>query len=100
MSFSGAALRYIEEAHAVQVLSFRTFGFACALMVIACVRRKTHPLAFFGSLDWIDVKMGALIADCPFHLYLLYSQHHCREYPIHSCGGSLYGGRHWLAVDW
>lgn len=62
MSFSGPALRFIEEAHAVQVLSFRTFGFACALMVIACARRKSSVLEFLASLDMQDIKMGGLIS--------------------------------------
>jgi len=62
MSFSGPVLRFIEEAHAVQVLSFRTLGFACALMVIACVRRQSSVLEFLGSLDIQDVKMGVLIS--------------------------------------
>lgn len=62
MSFSGPALRFIEDAHAVQVLSFRTLGFACALMVIACFRRGVSALEFLASLDMQDVKMGGLIA--------------------------------------
>ena len=62
MSFSGGILRFIEDAHAVQVLAFRTFGFACVLIPIACVRRRSSVLDFFASLDHQDVKMGGLIA--------------------------------------
>lgn len=62
MSFSGAVLRFIDDAHAVQVLAYRAFGFACILLPIACIRRQSTALAFFASLDGQDVRMGALIA--------------------------------------
>lgn len=62
MSFSGAALRFISDAHAVQVLAYRTFGFACMLLPIACIRRKINARDFLKSLDGQDARMGLLIA--------------------------------------
>ncbi len=70
MSFAGLVLRLIEEATPIQILVYRSFALALAVVVIACLKRRQSLRAFLASLNGEDVIMGLFMAGAfSFYVY-------------------------------
>ncbi|MBZ0129967.1 MAG: DMT family transporter [Rhodobacteraceae bacterium] len=62
MSFVGLVMRLIEQADGLQILFYRSISLSLMVALVACLKRRTTPLAFLASLDRNDLAMGAALA--------------------------------------
>ncbi|MEM9279667.1 MAG: DMT family transporter [Pseudomonadota bacterium] len=72
MSFVGLVLRLIESADAFQILVYRSVALAAIVLLVACLRRKSGPVSFLGTIDRWSVFMGLLMGFAfSFYVYAL-----------------------------
>ena len=58
MSFVGLIMRLMETNDGFAILFYRSISLAAIVGVVACLRRRSSPLAFIKTLDSTDIKMG------------------------------------------
>jgi drug/metabolite transporter (DMT)-like permease len=62
MSLAALFVRLIDQADGFQILTYRSIALASVIALMACLRRRTNPLAFVRSLDRADWSMGAVLS--------------------------------------
>lgn len=62
MSLAALFVRLVDQADGLQILSYRSVSLAAMVALMACIRRKTGPMALLRSLDRTDWAMGGVLA--------------------------------------
>ena len=58
MSFVGLIMRLLETTDGPLILFYRSIGLVLIVGAVACLRRRTSPVAFLASLDRTDTLIG------------------------------------------
>lgn len=62
MSFAALFVRLVDQADGFQILTYRSISLAGMIALLACLRRRCHPLAFLTSLDRTDFLIGCILS--------------------------------------
>ncbi len=62
MSTVGLYMKLLEQAHAFQILFFRSLSLSVIVALVCCLRRGVGPIALLRSLDRSDLWMGITLS--------------------------------------